>query len=323
MKQSILMETRTSEVQDVVDPALGPHDVLVRTHLCGICASELHIWAGGGNTYPRRLGHEVAGEVVATGSAVTGTKVGDRVTGLFTQGFAELAVTGEECVLVLPAAVSYEAALGEPLACVISGIRRTAIELGDTVVIVGQGYMGLLCLQIIRLQGAARIIAIDVRAESLAAALQYGADEAYLYDEVYAALDISRGKPGKYGANVVVEVTGTQAGLTLAERLLLAQGTLSVVGYHQGVLRTVDMDMWAAKAVNIVSAHEHRQDFLMDCMRRGIALTAADRIQTAALVTHRFALTQVDAAFCSLAAKPPGFIKAIVQVVNHSVPSAW
>jgi len=84
------------------------------------------------------------------------------------------------------------------------------------------------------------------------------------------------------------------------------------VGYHQGGLRQVDMELWNWKALDVLNAHERRADYQMDCMRRGLALLAAGRLDTASLVTHRTALDRVDEAFRALYMKPAGFIKAVV-----------
>jgi len=172
MKQSILFEPQHSRLEERSVPAVGPRDVLVKVKACGVCASELHGWRGDHGTYPRQFGHEVAGEVVEVGPEVEHIRPGDRVTGLFQQGFAEYARTTAAMVTPIPANVGYDEVLGEPISCVISAARRTRIEYGDTVAIVGLGFMGLLMLQAIRHKGAARIIAIDVRPEVLALARQ-------------------------------------------------------------------------------------------------------------------------------------------------------
>ena len=314
MKRSVLVAPRQSRVEERPIPQVGETDVLVRVKACGVCTSELPDWSGDKGAYPREIGHEVTGEVVAVGERVETLCPGMVVTGLFRPGFTEFAVTRKELVTPIPKGMDHAEALGEPLACIISGARRTPVEMADTVALVGLGFMGLLMLQAIRLKGPARIIGIDTRPEAREKALQVGADEVLAPDEVPARLTLTEWSQlgGGYGVDVAIETSGTQGGLTLAGRLPHEHGVLSIVGFHQGGMRQVDMELWNWKALQVINAHERRLDYLMDCMRRGLDLMAAGRIDMASLVTHRFGLDQVDDAFQALLTKPSGFIKAAI-----------
>lgn len=262
------------------------------------------------------MGHEVVGEVVAVGEEVKGFYPQMVVTGLVSQGFAEYVVAPYTHLVPVPEEVPYEFALGEPLSCVISAVRRTPLELGDTVVIVGVGFMGLLTLQAIRLRGPARIIAIDTREEALELAKSLGADEIYTPQEIPPNLKMVHWENlGKgFGADVVVEASGTQTALTLASEIVREHGILSIVGYHQEGPRTIDMELWNWKAINVINAHERRVDFQMDCMRRGLNLLKAGKITMKPLITHKYSLDQVDQAFADLETKPKGFIKGVISI---------
>lgn len=312
MKQAVLVQPQETSVQERAIPAPGPRDVLIHVRACGVCASELHAWQGDSGAYPRALGHEVAGEVVAVGPEVRTLVPSTRVTGLFHHGFAEYAMASEDRVMALPTNVSYETAIGEPIACIVSAALRTRVELGDTVAVVGQGFMGLLMLQAIRLKGPARIICIDLRDDVRALARQFGADVVLHPDEVGEELIVLRGSAPEHGVDVAIETTGGQPGLTLASRMVREHGMLSILGYHQGGPRSVDMELWNWKALDVLNAHERRTDHKAACMRRGIALIAAGRIDVAPLITHRFDLEHVDDAFRALQEKPASFKKAIV-----------
>jgi threonine dehydrogenase-like Zn-dependent dehydrogenase len=218
----------------------------------------------------------------------------------------------------IPAGLPIEHALGEPLACVISGARRTRLELGDSVAVVGLGFMGLLALQTLRLRGPARLIAIDPRPETLELARRFGADEVYTPEQTPAVLRLARWRQrGSHrGVDVVVEASGTQPGLTLAGELVHEHGFLSLVGWHQGGPRQVDMELWNWKAFDVLNAHERRPDYLMDCMRRGLALAAAGKLDLGSLISHCFPLEAVDDAFHALQTKPAGFTKAVIQVAQ-------
>jgi threonine dehydrogenase-like Zn-dependent dehydrogenase len=316
MKQSILTEPQHSVVEERHIPMVGPNDVLVRVRACGVCASELHGWKGDSGPYPREYGHEVAGEVVEIGSQVSVFQPGMPVTGLFPRGYAEFACAPQQYVTAVPDGVALDLALGEPLACVLSGARRTNLELGDSIAVIGLGFMGLLMLQAARLRGPARIIAIDPRPEALEAARMFGADETYSPGDVPEPLKLTEwGHMGKNrGVNVAYECSGTQPGLTLASQMVRDHGVLSLVGWHQGGLREVDVELWNWKAFDVINAHERRLDYLMDCMRRGLALLGAGKLDMASLVSHRFGLAEVDHAFQALVDKPEGFHKAVMVI---------
>ena len=314
MNQSVLVEPQHSQLEERPVPEMGPQDVLVRVRACGVCASELHGWHGDSGAYPREFGHEVAGEIVEVGREAGDLQPGVAVTGLFQRGFAEFACAPRARVTLIPQGIGYDIALGEPLSCIVSAARRTRVEYADRVAIVGLGFMGLLMLQAVRLKAPRRLIAVDPRPEALEKARWFGADETLTPEQVGDELKLTRWSDLDKGQGVdtAIEASGTQAGLTLAGQMVREHGMLSIVGYHQGGLRQVDMELWNWKALDVLNAHERRADYQMDCMRRGLALLAAGRLDTASLVTHRTALDRVDEAFRALYMKPAGFIKAVV-----------
>jgi threonine dehydrogenase-like Zn-dependent dehydrogenase len=307
MRQAVLVGRQEFAFRDVPVPVPGPGEVLVQVKASGVCASERHDWEKGPSEhYPP--GHEVAGEVEAVGDGVNGFRPGDRVTGLFHHGFSEFAMIGADRVVAIPPSIPTESAYGEPLACLVSAARRTRVELGDRVAVVGLGFMGLMMMQLMRLKGAAEVVGFDLRAEAVRRGLEFGCDRAM----TPAALAAASADPGLENFDVVVEATGEQDGLTLATGLTQEHGVLSILGYHQGGPRTVDMKLWNFRALEVLNAHERRIDYRMDCMRRGLALVAAGRLDLVKTTTHRFPLAQVNDAFAALSGKPPGFIKAVV-----------
>jgi threonine dehydrogenase-like Zn-dependent dehydrogenase len=110
----------------------------------------------------------------------------------------------------------------------------------------------------------------------------------------------------------VFEVSGTQAGLDLAGGLVRQHGTVSIVGYHQGGPRTVDMETWNFKAIDVVNAHVRRDADRMASMRIGLDLIGAGRLDLGWMVTHRYGLDELDRAFGDLETKPAGFVKGVV-----------
>jgi threonine dehydrogenase-like Zn-dependent dehydrogenase len=255
------------------------------------------------------------GVVVALGPELIRLREGDRVTGLFKGAYADLCLAKEDELLPVPDGVAEENALGEPLACLVNAQRRTPVELADRVALIGLGYMGLGMLQLLKLRGPSRIVAIDVRDEARAAATSLGADESYdpsqLPDE-YRITKFGDWRSDR-GFDVVVEGSGTQPGLTLAGEMVRAHGVLSILGYHQCGPRQVDVGMWNWKAIDVVNAHVRRRADLLESMRIGLELAAKGLIDLGALVTHRYSLDEVDRAYTDLQQKPPGFIKAVVH----------
>lgn len=300
-----LVGPRSSGVttDEVGSPAEG--EVLVRVLACGVCASELHAWEGPLSAYPVAMGHEPVGVVVEPGSGVTGVAVGDRVTGRAGPAFADYLLADQGDLVVVPSDMSLADAIGEPLGCVVEGLRRTHVGPGDSVAVVGLGYMGLLTLELLHVGQAGRVVAIDPRADARSVALQLGASEALAPGE-----DEIAARTGAF--DVVIEATGRQAGLDAATELVREHGVLTILGFHQGARRTVDLETWNWKSIDVVNAHVRRRDLLTGAIRRGIELVGEGQIQPGRLVTYRFPLEDVDRAFEALASKPPGFIKAIV-----------
>jgi L-iditol 2-dehydrogenase len=290
------------ETADIAEP--GPGEILVRVLAAGVCASELPAWqagpGGGGGPGAVVLGHEPVGRVVAVGAGVRTPAVGDLVTGRLGSSFAELVVARAQDAVPVPPDLGPTAAIGEPLGCVVEAVRRSTVDVGDRVAVVGLGFMGLCLLQVLAASPVAELVAIDPRPEARDRAVHYGATAAY-----------EAGVPGEF--DIVFEVTGVPDGLDLATRLTREHGILSVVGYHQGT-RQVDMQAWNWKALEVVNGHVRDPRRLADSTARGLALVAAGRIAYPELFTHWYPLERLDDAFADMLAKPTGFIKAAVNL---------
>lgn len=317
MRVSRLVAPGRSELVEAPDPAPGPDEILIEVRACGVCASELHPWRDGDWGFPLRLGHEPAGIVRAIGAGVRSVAPGDRVTGFFAPAFSDLALAEEWQLAKIPDGVAFEQALGEPLACLVNALRRSRVAVGDRVAIVGVGFMGLGLLAMIRaLRGPREIIAVDPRPEARARALSLGADRVYAPEDLPDELLLLKFKDwdGPTGCDVVVEGSGTQDGLTLAGRMVRAQGVLSVMGWHQGGPRQVDAEMWGWKAIDVVNAHMRKQIDKVQCLRIGLDLIAVGRYSLAPLVTHTYGLDDVDRAFGHMLDKPKDFVKAVIRL---------
>ncbi len=314
MKASVLQSPGRSAVVERPRPVPADDEVLVRVSVCGVCASEARAWRTGAGG--RVLGHEVVGTVAELGSRAPGPAVGSRVTGLFLEGFAQYAVARHDRVVEIPVGLEDVEALGEPISCLVSGAERTPVRFGDSAAVVGAGYMGLGFLQLLALRGPREILAVDTREEALEHARHLGATSACGPGSVPQRLLVTEWAHIGRGADVAVEASGTQAGLDLAGNITAAHGILSIVGFHQGGPRRVNMELWNWKGITVVNAHERRAAESMRCMRAGLALVEARRIDLRSLVTHEFGLDGVDAAYEALARKPEGFVKAIVRLLG-------
>ena len=209
MKAAVFYGKSDVRVENVEKPRIKDHEVLIKVRACGICGTDVHIFNGdegaaktpGGTV----LGHEFSGEVVEVGKKVSSLKVGDRVcvdpnqlcgqctychngighfcenmVGIGTTvngGFEEFCAVPESQAYRFSPELSFEkAAMTEPLSCCLHGIDLCEIKSGSTVAIIGCGMIGLLMLQLARLNGAARLIAIEPVEEKRRQAQQLGAD---------------------------------------------------------------------------------------------------------------------------------------------------
>lgn len=293
-------------------PSVGPDDVLVRVAACGVCTSELDMWRGlaGHAHYPWRPGHEVSGAVEAVGERVTAFAPGDPVAVWVTErGYAEYVVLpADHC---FPASgVPPELALGEPLACAVNIVQLSEVSLGDDVVIVGAGFMGLVVLELVQLRGPRHLIVADTRQDALERARKLGAS--HVVDVATESLEDVVGGLTAEGADVAFEMTGVQAALASIGDVTRMSGTVVIGGYHQGEPRSIPLGQWNWMAFRIANAHFRDVATILRGMDRGMRLLTSGRISLDGLVTHRFELDRIDEAFATAVERPDGFVKATV-----------
>ncbi|GAC1403040.1 MAG: zinc-binding dehydrogenase [Chloroflexota bacterium] len=313
MRAGAIDGPRSVSVATVETPEPGPGQVLLRVQACGLCTSELDVylghnpWAG----FPMRAGHEVTGEVVAVGPGVASPEVGQMVAAAQASGgYADYTVVdAAACIAISPEQGSY--ALVEPLACAVNTARLVAPAPGDGIVVLGAGFLGLTLIQLLRAACApAYLLAVARRAESREQARRAGADEVCSPDEM---LEVNGRLSGWQGAHVVLECTGGEEGLARASGLCREGATLAIVGYHQGTGRTIPVHEWNWKALRIANAHVRAPETILDGARRAVALLHRGVLDPRPLITHRYGLADLAAAFGDAAARPPGFVKAVVE----------
>lgn len=312
MQAAILEAPGRFTVDDRRVPQPGPGEVRVRTAICGMCTSELDMFEGHNPalTYPRFLGHEVSGVVDAVGEGVVELGEGDRVA-LYAEGegYAEYVVVPAAWAVRIGPSVSFEHALGEPIACSVNGVRKARPEIGDAVAIVGCGFMGLIMLQVFRAAGCGPLIAVDRRESVLDLARRLGATHTVQPEE---AEEVVKGLTDGRGVDIGVEAAGVQGTLDLTGRLIRMEGKLEVFGFHQGAPRLVDWEWWNWMAFEVVNGHTRSAHVYVEGIRIGMGMLERGQLDMAPLVTHRYGLADINRGFETAAAKGEGFVKGVI-----------
>jgi L-iditol 2-dehydrogenase len=312
MKISQLAGPRTSEVAEAADPVPGDGQVLVDVAVCGVCTSDIGAWRTHDPARPPvRLGHEIAGRVVATGRDAGRWSEGDLVTGLGGEGFATRAVMDANAVLPVPPGIDPALAIGEPVADLEEALSRTGVRAGDRVAVVGLGFMGLGLVQLARRHAPGLLVGVDPDPARRERALRLGADLVFAPDGLPEEYRTETGRTTDARLQVVLEATGTTPGLRTAGSLVRPFGTLCVVGYHHTGDAMMDMDLWY-KAVTVVNGFCPDRTRLMAAMRTALDLVAQRRFSYEPLVTHRFPLERVDDAFRAMEEAGPDFVKGVL-----------
>ncbi|WP_214411149.1 alcohol dehydrogenase catalytic domain-containing protein [Sphaerisporangium fuscum] len=303
MRYSQVVAARTSEVAEAPDAPPGPGEVRVRVLASGVCVSELPVWRDHDGGQPVRLGHELSGEIVRAGPGVYGWSAGDRVTGFGSPVFADTVNVQAGALLPVPGNVAAPAALGEPVACVVEALSRCGLRPGRRVAVVGLGFMGLTALQVAAARAPAVLTGVDPLPHARELASRLGAGDVLTPEE--AGQDLR----GRF--DVVVEFSGSAAGLRLAGGLVAEHGLLCVAGYHHDGRRDLDVELWY-RGVTIVNGFTPQRWRLMEAMAEGLRLMSERRLTLEPLVTHQVTLDDLDTGFAYFGDRPPGFVKCVV-----------
>lgn len=317
MRAAVLVAPGETRIDTVPLPVPEPGQVRVRLSGCGVCASNLEPWAGPDwMRYPTAagdLGHEGWGVVDALGPEVEGLAEGDPVATLFFNSYAEYDVGPATSVARLPSALRDAPFPGEPLACAMNIFRRGEIVAGQTVAIVGAGFLGALLVRLASLKGA-RVIAISRRAWSLDLAARMGASHTIALDDGDDAVAAVGEITGGGLCERVIEATGKQRPLDLAGQLAGVRGRLVIAGYHQDGPRSVDMQQWNWRGLDVINAHERDPAIYMQGLREAIAAVESGRIELGPLLTHSYPLERLGEALDATRDRPDGFLKALVTI---------
>lgn len=315
MAAGVIKGPRRAGVTRVWRPEPAPRQVRVRLEGCGVCGSSLPIWEGRPwFDYPREPGspgHEGWGTIDAVGDAVAGWVVGDRVAFLASHAFAEYDVAESETLARIPDALAAHPFPGEALACAMNAFHRSGIRAGETVAVVGVGFLGAALVQLAARAGA-QVMALSRRSFALEMARRMGAVETVRAADAGAAISALRELTDGIGADCVIEVTGLQGPLDLATELTRERGRLVIAGYHQDGLRTVNMQLWNWRGLDVVNAHERDTRVYVDGIVAAANAVASGALDPAPLYTHTLSLGEFGRALELLRERPDGFLKALV-----------
>jgi threonine dehydrogenase-like Zn-dependent dehydrogenase len=292
MRAAVLEGPERIRVSRYERPSARDGEVVVRIAGSGVCASSVPVWEGrpwfGYPLEPGSPGHEAWGVEVESGRSVAV---------LSQHAFAEYEVVPHDLVVPLPPGLDGAPFPGEALGCAMNVFSRSGIRRGDRVAIVGAGFLGLLLVQLCVGTGA-RVTAVSRRETGLALARSFGAD--------------TPRDPQEESFDVAIEATGAQQPLDLAGRLCRVRGRLVVAGYHQDGRRSVDMQLWNWRGLDVVNAHEREPSVCREGIRAAAAAVAAGQLDPSPLYTHVLPLERLREAFELTRSRPEGFVKALV-----------
>lgn len=331
MKAAILSGPNALQFSSVANPKAEPGDVILRMRAATICGTDIRIFRGrktAGIRYPSIIGHEFSGEVfqVGTGSSYSlGQRVcvcpaipcgrcaqclrgrenlcpdlqaiGYEIDGAFAEYLRIPAIAVEMGnVHILPESISHEeAALIEPLACVLNGQNKVGLTAGETVVILGSGPIGTMHVKLARLRGAGRVIVSEPNAARRALALAAGADVVLDPGSVDLRAAV-RAETGGVGADVVICAIGIPALAAQAIGLAGKGGRISLfAGFSKGDLGQLDINAIHYEELQLVGAFGLSRRDYVDAM----TMIADGRLEVASMVTHRFDLSGVVEAFAA------------------------
>ncbi len=298
-------------------PEPGPTEVRVRLEGCGVCASNLPPWEGREwFSYPMEpgaLGHEGWGIIDAVGAEVTAFAPGDRVAFLSNHAYAEYDTADQSAGVKLPDALRNKPLPGEPLGCAMNIFGRSEVKPGQTVAIVGIGFLGALLTRLAANAGAT-VVAIARRPFAQAIAKDMGAAHVLPMEDHWQIIEQVKALTNGAFCDVVIEAVGKQWPLDLSAELTKERGRLVIAGYHQDGLRSVNLQLWNWRGLDVINAHERDPLLYTGGIQAAVDAVADGRLDPSPLYTHTFPLESLADALYATQTRPNGFLKALVTL---------
>jgi L-iditol 2-dehydrogenase len=347
VKAVLIREPHDAAWVELETPAPGPQEVLVRSHVAGVCRTDLEILHGG-LTDPRWVrfpvvpGHEWSGTVAELGEGVADLAVGDRVVceGMipcnrcrrckegetqlclnydqvgFTRagGYGEYVLVPRHVVHRLPDTVSFAAgALVEPASCVLRGLERGRPRPGEAIGVIGIGTLGSLAVTLAQLYAPGLLVGYGLRADELEFALRLGAGATvHVADEdpVETTHRLAAG-----GLDLVIETAGAVAAVDLATRLVRPGGRVVLMGIA-GEGKTLDLapDRIMLGDMNVIGSCSYSTA----AWSRVVRLLEERRVDLDPIVTHRFPAARFEDAFTLLDERSGHVAKVLLEHVEDA-----
>lgn len=320
MKAAVFHGVKDVRMEEIDVPEIGPSEVLVKIRAALTCGTDRKMYLRGHPLFkpPFVFGHEFSGDIVKVGSKVKNFKEGMRVvaansapcnhcfyckigrpsmcdnltlrlSGAFAEYVEIPSPIVEQNLLEIPSHVSYkQAALVEPLACVVHGIEESGIKLGDTVVVNGAGPIGLMYVQLAKLKGA-RVIATDINGERLKITQKLGADEIVNASQVSDQVEAVRGlTEEKRGVDVAIEAVGLPEVWEKTIKMVRKGGIVNLFGgCASGTKITIDTKLLHYLEITIKGVFHHTPQYV----KRALNLISQGSIDTNSLITDEFPLS--------------------------------
>ncbi len=325
MKVAKLYSFTDIRIEDIAVPEIGPSDALIRTRACGICSGDVMPWYIEKKA-PLVLGHEPSGEIVELGNEYRGPlKTGDRVfvhhhapcltchhclrgdyvqcetwrrTKINPGGVSEFihvpCTNLKNDTLVLPGSVSFEdGTFVEPTACVVKSLKRSMINKGDTVLVIGLGVMGQLHVLLAREFGADRIIAVDMVPFRLGRAVEFGADDVIDISKEDMLMRLEELTDGRMAQTVIVGPNSVAVMKKGLASVAVGGTVMFFTPAKPGEMLTIDPNELYFKDIRISTSYSCGPDDTKEALgfiERGI-------VTAEKLVTHRFSIDETMQAY--------------------------
>jgi threonine dehydrogenase-like Zn-dependent dehydrogenase len=315
MKAAQIQSPGCIDIIDTNIPDPSENQVRIKLEGCGVCGSNLPVYEGREwfkyPITPGNPGHEGWGVVDAKGKNVKKLNEGDRVTMLSYNAFAEYDVADEGSVIKIPDELINRPFPGEPLGCVMNIFNRSGINKGDTVAIIGIGFLGALLTQL-AVNSGSQVIAISRRDYSLDIAKKMGAQNLIKMDDHWRIIEEVKNLTDGRFCSKVIEAVGMQWPVDLAGELTSERGRLIIAGYHQDGPRSVNMQLWNWRGIDVINAHEREQQVYINGIMNA-AEAVSNRILTPDKLYSEFSFDNISDAFKTAVERPDGFVKAIIN----------
>ena len=323
MRAAVFSAPHQVRLEEISIPDIDPDEVLVKVRAALTCGTDRKTYLRGHHLFnpPFVFGHEFAGDIVKVGSKVKNFTPGMRVVAansapcnscfyckngehslcnsLFIQlsgAFAEyIKIPGiivSQNLLLFPETVSYkEAALLEPLSCVVHGVEESNINLGDTVVVNGAGPIGLMFLQLAKLKGA-RVVITDTHEERLKLAMKLGAYKAINVSKIQDPVEeVKEFTENKRGADVAIEAVGLPEVWEQTILMVRKGGTVNLFGgCKRGTKVSIDTSLIHYSQINIKGVFHHTPGHV----KRALNLICNKAIDIDSLITDEFPLSEIS-----------------------------